>query len=62
MSDTGDVRVPITQSFQMYHALKDNGVPVKFIAYPISGHGPDDPVHQADVDRRYVEWFAKYLK
>lgn len=62
MSDTGDVRVPITQSFQMYHALKDNGVPVKFIAYPISGHNPDDPVHQADVDRRYVEWFAKYLR
>ena len=62
MSDTGDVRVPITQSFQMYRALSDNGVPVKFIAYPVSGHGPDDPVHQADIDRRYIEWFSKYLK
>ena len=31
LSDTGDYRVPITQSFQMYHALKDNNVPVKFI-------------------------------
>jgi len=62
MSDTGDVRVPITQSFEMYRALSDNGVTVKFIAYPVTGHGPDDPVHQADVDRRYVEWFAQYLK
>jgi len=62
MSDTGDVRVPITESYQMFHALKDNGVPVKFIAYPVSGHSPADPVHQSDVDRRYVEWFATYLK
>lgn len=61
MSDTGDVRVPITQSFAMYRALRDNGVPVKFIAYPVSGHSPDDPVHGADVERRYIDWFARYL-
>ena len=62
LTDTGDVRVPFTQSFQMYRALKDNGVPVKFIGYPVSGHSPEDPAHQVDVDRRYVEWFATYLK
>ena len=57
-----DVRVPVTQSFQMYHALKDNNVPVKFIAFPVSGHSPDDPTHQSEIDRRYVEWFSQYLK
>lgn len=62
MCDTGDVRVPITQTFQYYHALRDNGVPVKFIAYPVPGHSPEDPVHVADIARRYVEWFARYLK
>ena len=62
MSDTGDYRVPITQSYEMYHALKDNGVPVKFIAYPVGGHSPEDPVHQADIYRRYIEWFSTYLK
>ncbi|HEX8410965.1 MAG TPA: S9 family peptidase [Thermoanaerobaculia bacterium] len=61
LSNTGDARVPVTQSFQMYRALKDNGVPVKFILYPLSGHNADDPAHQSDVDRRYVEWFKKYL-
>ena len=61
MSDTGDVRVPIMQSFAMYRALRDNGVPVKFIAYPVSGHSPEDPVHGADVERRYVDWFARYI-
>lgn len=37
MSDVGDFRVPIRQSFEMYHALKDNGVTTKFIAYPSAG-------------------------
>ncbi|HEX2062062.1 MAG TPA: S9 family peptidase [Thermoanaerobaculia bacterium] len=62
LSNTGDARVPVTQSFQMYRALRDNGVTTKFIAYPLSGHSPDDPVHTMDVDRRYVEWYAEYLK
>jgi len=61
MCDTGDVRVPITQSYQMYRALRDNGVPVKFIAYPVGGHSPEDPVHGADVERRYIDWFARYI-
>ena len=62
MSDTGDVRVPVVQSFEMFHALLDNGVETKFIAYPVSGHSPDDPIHITDIDRRYVEWFATHLK
>ena len=62
MSDTGDVRVPITQSYQMYYALKDNGVPVKFIAFPVSGHSPEDPIHGTEIERQYVNWFAQYLK
>jgi dipeptidyl aminopeptidase/acylaminoacyl peptidase len=35
LSDTGDYRVPITQSFQLYHTLVDNGVTTQFIAYPV---------------------------
>ena len=62
LSNTGDARVPVTQSFQMYRALKDNGVPVKFVLYPLSGHNADDPVHQSDVDRRYIDWFTRYLQ
>jgi dipeptidyl aminopeptidase/acylaminoacyl peptidase len=62
MSDTGDVRVPITQSYQMYYALKDNGVPVKFIAFPVSGHSPEDPIHATEIEKQYVNWFAQYLK
>jgi len=61
LSDTGDYRVPITQSFQLYHELKDHGVKTQFIAYPVSGHSPTDPVHSRDIDRRWIAWLEKYL-
>ena len=58
---TGDYRVPIVQSYRLYHILRDNGVPTKFVAYPLTGHNPADPVHQQDVNRRWVEWLKTYL-
>jgi dipeptidyl aminopeptidase/acylaminoacyl peptidase len=61
LSTTGDPRVTVTQSYKYYHALKDNGTPVQFIAYPVGGHFPPDPVHQRDVRRRWIEWIAKYF-
>jgi dipeptidyl aminopeptidase/acylaminoacyl peptidase len=62
LSDTGDVRVPITQSYQLYHAMKDNGVTVKFVAYPVPGHFPGDPVRARDVFSRWLSWLDQYLK
>jgi dipeptidyl aminopeptidase/acylaminoacyl peptidase len=61
LSDVGDYRVPITQSYELYHALKDNGVPTRFFAYPVGGHSPSDPVRQRDVDRRWIGWLKEYL-
>jgi len=61
LSNTGDYRVTITQSYRLYHALRDNNVTTQFIAYPLGGHSPTDPVHIRDVDRRWVEWLTKYL-
>lgn len=62
LCDVGDFRVPIPQSFEMYHALKDNGVTTEFYAYPVSGHFPSDPVHREDVLTRWNSWLNKYLK
>lgn len=56
---SGDYRVPITQAYAYYHALRDNGVTVQFVGYPLPGHSPTDPVHQRDVDRRWVEWIRR---
>jgi dipeptidyl aminopeptidase/acylaminoacyl peptidase len=62
LSDTGDARVPVTQSFRLYHALKDNGVPVHFVVYPVSGHSPSDPARRQDLARRWVAWLDQYLR
>jgi len=62
LSTTGDARVPITQSYRLYHALRDNGVPVRFVAYPVSGHYPADPARRKDVAKRWVAWLDQYLK
>jgi dipeptidyl aminopeptidase/acylaminoacyl peptidase len=62
LSDTGDARVPITQSYGLYHALKDNGVPVKFVAYPTGGHSPSDPVRRRDLLRRWVAWLDEHMR
>ena len=62
LSDTGDFRVTVTQSYELFHALKDNGVPVRFFAYPVGGHFPNDPVRQMDVYRRWTEWLVDHLK
>jgi dipeptidyl aminopeptidase/acylaminoacyl peptidase len=62
MTNTQDFRVTPTQSFKLYHALRDNGVPTKFIAYPIYGHNATDPVRQRDVQRRWIEWIELYFR
>jgi dipeptidyl aminopeptidase/acylaminoacyl peptidase len=62
MGDVGDANVPIINSYEMYHALKDHGVTVQFIAYPVDMHFPGDPVRETDVDRRWIAWLAKYVR
>jgi dipeptidyl aminopeptidase/acylaminoacyl peptidase len=61
LHDLGDYRVTITQSYELFHALKDNGVTTQFFAYPIPGHNPADPVRQRDVQRRWLGWLEQYL-
>ena len=61
MQNMGDYRVTPTQAFKLYHALKDNGVETKFIGYPLPGHNAADPVHQRDVQRRWMEWVAQHF-
>jgi dipeptidyl aminopeptidase/acylaminoacyl peptidase len=61
MGDIGDNNVTITNSFKLYHALKDNGTTVKFIAYPVLGHFPSDPVRAEDVQKHWLDWLEQYL-
>jgi dipeptidyl aminopeptidase/acylaminoacyl peptidase len=62
MGDVGDPNVPLVNSYEWYHALRDSGVPVEFYAYPVDTHFPHDIVRTTDVYRRWVGWMTKYLQ
>lgn len=57
-----DPRVPISQSEEMYLALKWKGVPVEFVRYPREGHGVVERAHQQDFMNRVIGWFDQHLK
>ena len=56
-----DAECPAPQSFEMWHALRAQGVPTSLVVYPNEGHHFVDPVHQRDVLQRALEWFGTYL-
>ncbi len=62
LSDVGDNRDPFATSSMYYHALHDNGKDATFVAYPVEGHFPNDPVRTADVYARWIGFFAQRLR
>ena len=62
LSDNGDNRDPIATSYVFFRALKDNGKEVTFIAYPVAGHFPSDPVRTSDVYRRWMNFIGDHFK
>lgn len=56
-----DGECPAPQSYEFWHALRDQHVPTQLVVYPNEGHGFVDPVHRRDVMERTAEWFARYL-
>ena len=57
-----DVRVPISQGYELYNALKRQGCPVQMVAYPRAPHVPQEPKQLLDITKRNVEWFDRYLR
>jgi acylaminoacyl-peptidase len=56
-----DGECPAPQSFEFWHALRDQHVPTQLVVYPNEGHGFVDPTHRRDVMDRAVDWFARYM-
>jgi dipeptidyl aminopeptidase/acylaminoacyl peptidase len=56
-----DVRVPISQGYEFYNALKVKGVPTRMIVLPRQPHGPNEPKMQLAAMKANLEWFEKYL-
>ncbi|MDQ3750757.1 MAG: S9 family peptidase, partial [Acidobacteriota bacterium] len=56
-----DVRVPISQGYEFYNALKAQNVPVRMIVLPRQPHGPNEPKMQIAAMQSNLDWFEKYL-
>jgi dipeptidyl aminopeptidase/acylaminoacyl peptidase len=57
-----DNDVHITQSKELYTALRLRGVETVFVRYPREGHGAMEPRHQLDLLERTVAWFDRFLR
>lgn len=57
-----DFNVPSEGSEQMYAALKTLNIPTELVIYPNQFHGIGILSYQADRLKRYLDWYAKYLK
>ncbi|MBY0292273.1 MAG: prolyl oligopeptidase family serine peptidase, partial [Alphaproteobacteria bacterium] len=55
-----DERVPVTQSMQLYNALKGRGIPARFVYYIGEEHGVSDPIATLDAMKEKLKWFKAY--
>ena len=56
-----DERVPISQGYEFYNALKVQNVPTRMIVLPRMPHGPNEPKMVLKAKQSNLEWFEKYL-
>lgn len=56
-----DIRVPISQGYEFYRALKAQGVPTRMLVLPRQPHGPTEPKMQVAIMQANLDWFEKYL-
>jgi dipeptidyl aminopeptidase/acylaminoacyl peptidase len=56
-----DGECPAPQSFELWHALRAEGVKTQLVVYPNEGHGFRDPAHIADRNERMLQWFATQM-
>jgi len=56
-----DFDVHISQSEELFTALKWLGVDSVFVRYPRQGHGATEPRQQLDMLERHRAWFDRYL-
>jgi dipeptidyl aminopeptidase/acylaminoacyl peptidase len=56
-----DVRVPISQGYELYNALRRQNVPTKMVVYPRQPHGFTEPKMTKDAMERNLEWFDRWI-
>ena len=61
MSNMEDFRVPPTQAFKLYRAMKDNGVETEFVGFTGRTHSSSDPVNARERSRLWIDWVKRHI-
>lgn len=61
MSNMEDFRVPPTQAFMLYRAIKDNGGETEFIGFKGRTHASADPVNSRERASLWVDWVKRHI-
>jgi len=56
-----DPRVPISQGYELFEALRALGRPTSMVVYPRQGHVVLEPKLQLQLLRDNLDWFARWL-
>jgi dipeptidyl aminopeptidase/acylaminoacyl peptidase len=56
-----DIRVPISQGYEFYNALRNRGVATRMLVLPRQPHGPTEPRMQLAAMQSNLDWFEKYI-
>jgi dipeptidyl aminopeptidase/acylaminoacyl peptidase len=61
MSNMEDFRVPPTQAFKLYRAMKDNGIETEFVGFTGRTHASADPVNARERFRLWIDWVKRHI-
>ena len=56
-----DERVPISQGYEFFRALRQRGVETRMLVLPRQGHGPHEPRMQLQCLRTNLAWFERLI-
>ena len=56
-----DIRVPVSQGYELYYALKQRGIPTKMLVLPRQQHIAAEPKMKQIIMKSNLEWFLKYI-
>ena len=56
-----DLRVPISQGYELYNALRRQQVPVQMVVYPRQPHAIQEPKLLQDAMERNLQWFQRWV-
>jgi dipeptidyl aminopeptidase/acylaminoacyl peptidase len=57
-----DTNTVLSNSRELYQALRHRGVTTQFVHYPRESHGLNEPNHRLDEIRRCLAWMDRFLK